>query len=289
MIKVDYENCTGCGACVQKCPKNCISWKEEKLGFLYPTIDEEKCINCNICASSCPIELNNLVVDDYAEQEVFAAINNKEDILKQSSSGGVFPAISEWILAQAGVVYGCAYNEDMQPLGVRINKQQDMYRLQGSKYVQCDTSNSFALVEKDLKTDLLVLYSGTPCMIAGLRSFLKKEYDNLFCIDLVCHGVASSKYFLDYLHGLESEIKGTIRDIKFRDKSYNGWSLSGTYSGKYFETDRSFKKHLNYYDSYYYSYFLSGEIYRSSCYTCKYAQLSRIGDFTLGDLWGQKV
>lgn len=252
------------------------------MGFFYPTVDQMQCIHCNLCDSVCPIDKT---LEPLKNQEAFACVNKDAKVLQSSTSGGAFSAIAEWIFAKNGVVYGCAYDHNMTPVEIRITNSADMIRLRGSKYVQCDTANSYISVANDLMKGMYVLYSGTPCMIAGLKAFLGKEYENLYCVDLVCHGVASANYFLNYLHWLEKQQNCTVQDFCFRDKNNNGWGLSGSYSAT-FANQKTKRTNVYYFNSYYYFYFLFGETYRQSCYSCKYAQLTRVGDFTLGDLWG---
>lgn len=283
MIKPFDKKCTGCNACLVKCPENAIHRERAELGFYYPVIDESICIHCGLCEKVCPI---NKEIPHNDEQNAFAATHLDRKILNESTSGGVFSAVASWILEHGGVVYGCAYNDTLKPIQIRVDSEESLYKLRGSKYVQSDTNNSFYKVENDLKDGRDVLYSGTPCQIDGLRCYLEKEYERLVCIDIICHGVPSAEYFIDYISYLEKAVDGTIDRYSFRDKRNNGWNLSGTYAGTYAGTGKRFTKRLNYFDNYFYSYFLSGEIYRQSCYTCKYAQFSRVGDFTLGDLWG---
>lgn len=163
---------------------------------------------------------------------------------------------------------------------------EELYKLRGSKYVQSDTTSAFIKVKTDLLEGRPVLFTGTPCQVAGLKSFLGKPYDHLICVDLICHGVPSSQYFLDYLHHLEHKTGSKIQGFNFRDKRTKGWGLSGTYEGTREGTCEKYTHKLFYFQSYYYSYFLHGETYRESCYSCKYASLNRVGDFTMGDLWG---
>lgn len=283
MIDLDIKECTGCGACVQKCPKSCIQWEQAELGFLYPKIDEARCIQCGTCKSVCPLSKK---IEKTQEPKAYAVIQRNDKLLTNSTSGGAFSAIAEWVLAKAGIIYGCAYNERLSPVTIKIDSVDDLWKLQGSKYVQCSTEKSYISAQKDLESGKYVLYTGTPCQIAGLKSYLGRVYPNLLCADLICHGVPSAKYFFDYVCNLEKKIEGKIDSFCFRDKRSKGWGLSGTYSGTYLKNGKRFIKKLVYFKSYYYAYFLEGETYRRSCYSCKYANTARMGDFTLGDLWG---
>lgn len=225
MIKVDYEHCTGCGACVQKCPKNCISWEEEKLGFLYPSVDVEKCINCGLCESVCPIGQDITALEN---QKAYAVVHEKANVLLTSTSGGAFSVLADYVLSQDGVVYGASMDDNLQVEHIRIAAIEELDKLKGSKYVQSTTGETFKQAETDLKAGKEVLYVGTPCQIAGLHRFLSREYDNLITADIVCHGVGSQAYFDRFVQYLEN-CHGKITDIQFRMKSLAGWSCGGVF------------------------------------------------------------
>lgn len=280
MITVDFEHCTGCGACVQVCPKKCIQNKENSEGFVYPVINVNDCINCNLCEKVCPIRKSQELVNPKA----YAAVNRNIDSLLKASSGGVFDSIARYALKYNGIVYGCAFSDDLKAKHIRIDCINNLHMLYGSKYVQSDIANTYSKVKKDLNAGRLVVFSGTPCQVAGLKSFLNKQYENLITVDIICHGVPSQAYFDKYIGMLRKRHQGNIVDFNFRSKDNHGWSLAGDFACvKHNEK----KKHsLFYFDNYYYHYFLESSIYRRSCYTCKYANLNREGDFSLGDLWG---
>lgn len=280
MLTVDYEKCTGCGACVQCCPKRCISWTQREFGFRYPQIDKDACVNCGLCEKVCPID-KALEVSD--EQKAYAAVHKDDEVLAKSTSGGAFTAIADAIFAQGGIVYGAAMRDGMQVKHIRTSGKDDFEGLRSSKYLQSDTGTTYQMVEQDLKQGKTVLYSGTPCQIDGLKNFLRKDYENLYTADIVCHGVGSQAYFDKYMD-YARERYGKIKALRFRSKEYAGWSCGG---GVVVDSSDCLKK-IPYrdFDNYYYSYFLSGDIYRKSCYSCKYANTNRVGDFTLGDYWG---
>ncbi len=281
MFAINYENCTGCGACVQRCPKQCISWTTKEFDFRYPQIDEATCINCGLCEKVCPIdkELKAPVV-----QKAYAAIHKDSFVLEKSTSGGAFTALADTIFSQGGVVYGAAMLNGMQVKHIRTENRTAFAELRSSKYLQSDTGTTYQMVEQDLKQGKVVLYSGTPCQIDGLKCFLRKEYENLYTADIVCHGVGSQAYFDKYME-FAKERYGKIKALRFRSKEYAGWSCGGVVV--VVGTSNSEKK-IPYrdFDNYYYSYFLSGDIYRKCCYSCKYANTKRVGDFSLGDYWG---
>lgn len=281
MFAINYENCTGCGACVQRCPKQCISWTTKEFDFRYPQVDEATCINCGLCEKVCPIdkELKVSIV-----QKAYAAVHKDSSVLEKSTSGGAFTALADTIFSQDGVVYGAAMLNGMQVKHIRTENRTTFAELRSSKYLQSDTGTTYQMVEQDLKQGKVVLYSGTPCQIDGLKCFLRKEYENLYTADIVCHGVGSQAYFDRYME-FAKERYGKIKALRFRSKEYAGWSCGGVVV--VVGTSNSEKK-IPYrdFDNYYYSYFLSGDIYRKCCYSCKYANTKRVGDFSLGDYWG---
>ena len=281
MLTVDYEKCTGCGACVQRCPKRCISWTQREFGFRYPQIDKDACVNCGLCEKVCPTDK---ALEVPVEQKVYEAVHKDTEVLAKSTSGGAFTAIADAIFAQGGIVYGAAMLDDMQVKHIRTTGKDDFEGLRSSKYLQSDTGTTYQMVEQDLKQGKFVLYSGTPCQIDGLKNFLGKDYETLYTVDIVCHGVGSQAYFDKYMD-FARERYGKIKALRFRSKEYAGWSCGGVVV--VVDSSDCLKK-IPYrdFDNYYYSYFLSGDIYRKSCYSCKYANTNRVGDFTLGDYWG---
>lgn len=284
MLTVDYEKCTGCGACVQRCPKRCISWTQREFGFRYPQIDKDACVNCGLCEKVCPTDK---ALEVPVEQKVYAAVHKDTEVLAKSTSGGAFTAIADAIFAQGGIVYGAAMLDDMQVKHIRTTGKDDFEGLRSSKYLQSDTGTTYQMVEQDLKQGKFVLYSGTPCQIDGLKNFLGKDYETLYTVDIVCHGVGSQAYFDKYMD-FARERYGKIKALRFRSKEYAGWSCGGGVVVVVVVDSSDCLKKIPYrdFDNYYYSYFLSGDIYRKSCYSCKYANTNRVGDFTLGDYWG---
>lgn len=281
-MTVDFEKCTGCGACVQSCPKQCISWTEGEFRFKYPQIDKDICVNCGICERVCPIDK---VLQTPTTQKAYAAVHKDYQVLAKSTSGGAFTAIADAVFAQDGIVYGVAMMDNMQVKHIRTSNKEEFAVLRSSKYLQSDTGNTYQMVEQDLKQGKTVLYSGTPCQIDGLRHFLGKPYERLYTVDIVCHGVGSQAYFDKYLDFARKRY-GNIKTLRFRSKEYVGWSCGGDVVVVTGSSDCLKKIPYRDFDNYYYAYFLSGDIYRKSCYSCKYANMKRVGDFSLGDYWG---
>lgn len=275
----DKKDCCACGACLNICPKQAITMQKDEYGFLYPQIDESKCIKCGLCIKTCAFqnsELKNVQIKTYAAQS-----NNTD--LKESASGGIFASIATNVLREGGVVYGAAMEMENDKLTVRhiaVENDTDLIKLQGSKYVQSSTEKIYQDVKKKLNDNRLVLFSGTPCQVDGLNSYLGKTYDNLTTIDIICHGVPNNQMFQDYIALLEKRYKDKIIDFKFRDKT-KCWGLTAKgYTAKGYTAIIPANV-----SSYYYM-FLKSYIYRNSCYSCKYACKNRCGDITIGDYWG---
>lgn len=275
MIK-DKANCCGCGACAQKCPKGCISLVEDSEGFLYPTIAPNKCIDCGICEKVCH-ELH-----PYEEREpinVYAAINRNEEIRLKSSSGGIFYLLAEKTINESGVVFGARFNKNWQVVIDYTENIKGVISFMGSKYVQSRTENTYKEAEKFLKSGRKVLYSGTPCQIAGLKHFLRKEYDNLVTVDFVCHGVPSPKVWSLYLKEIVTKLRN-IKKIEFRNKHFGWKNFNFKISD---DTTTLLSDHM---ENHYMKAFLSDIILRPSCYGCKAKQGKSHSDITIADFWG---
>lgn len=283
----DKRNCCACGACLNICPKQAITMKEDEYGFYYPEIDNEKCVQCGLCKKVCAYqseENTNEPMCSYVAQ-------SQNQLISKSASGGIFATIATNVINNNGVVYGVALeyiDERLVSKHISIERLEDLIKLQGSKYVQSSTGETFKAVKNDLLNGKTVLYSGTPCQIAGLKSYLNKDYENLFCIDIICHGTPGNRFFQDYITTLERKYNDKVVDFKFRDK-VGGWGLTANAYTANAYTANAGNKIFPCEESSYYMYFLKSYTYRINCYSCKYANQHRSGDITIGDYWGVQV
>lgn len=283
MIEVkEKDKCCGCYACYNICPQNAIEMKEDEKGFKYPYIDKEKCVSCGLCERVCPI-LNKSKINN--EPKAYACINKNDHIRSESSSGGIFTLLAENILSKSGVVFGAAFDEDINVKHYMIEKQEDLYKFRGSKYVQSQIGDAYKLAKSKLDEDKYVLFTGTPCQIEGLKSYLRKNYDKLYTQDIVCHGVPSPLVWDKYKKNIENKYKDRIVEFNFRnkEKSWKSYDLSIKFaSGKNIDEKAS--------NNLYMKAFLKDICLRDSCYNCTFKSMNRIADITLADFWGiQKV
>ncbi|MDD6036547.1 MAG: Coenzyme F420 hydrogenase/dehydrogenase, beta subunit C-terminal domain [Lachnospiraceae bacterium] len=274
------ENCYGCGVCANLCPHNALSMQADDNGFVYPVIHPDKCIHCGACQRVCPAK--NDVRLSYP-QEVYAAAFKDAVSLYQSSSGGIFPALSGYILSQGGVVFGAAMQEKFTVETISIHNYQDLPLLQGSKYVQSNPGNSYREIRALLSQGKTVLFCGTPCQVAGLKEAVTGLDKNLISVDLVCHGVPSQQMFQDYIAHLECTGGITIKSYRFRDKKH-GQDDYYSYTCEAGGHEQTVCKRAA--KSSYFRLFLDGNLSRESCYHCKFAVPERVGDLTLCDYWG---
>ncbi len=278
----DKKDCCGCNACVQHCPKQCITMKEDSEGFLYPKIDDSLCIDCGLCNKVCPVINQGDVRQPIG---VYAAKNPNEEIRRQSSSGGIFTMLAERIIDNGGVVFGAVFDEKWDVEHRYTETIEGIAAFRGSKYVQGRIGGIFKQAEVFLKQGRRVLFSGTPCQIAGLKLFLRKEYDNLITIDFICHGVPSPRIWQKYLEEKINDLvteKSDIENVSFRDKS-TGWSsysfLITCNSDKVTHSELASKNPFM-------QGFLANLYLRPSCHNCPTKKLKSGSDLTLGDFWG---
>lgn len=301
MINISQkENCCGCSACVQICPKHCIRFVEDKEGFLYPGVDESLCIDCGMCEKVCPV-----IHQDESRQplKVYAAKHNDDEIRMKSSSGGIFTLLAEQVIDEGGVVFGARFDEYWEVMHDYTETKEGLAAFRGSKYVQSRIGTTYRQAESFLKAGRKVLFTGTPCQIAGLKRFLRKEYGNLLAVDFVCHGVPSPKVWRMYLDetiarqgvGKNSVLshamlrKKFIRSIDFRSKS-TGWkkfsfALTLTKAIADGEENTVLLSDI-FYENMFMNVFLSNLCLRPSCYACPAKSGKSGADITIGDFWG---
>ena len=279
MINIKSKDlCCGCSACVNVCPKNCISFKEDNEGFLYPSVDVATCVDCGLCEKVCPVINKN---EEREPIHTCAVKHPDEKVRLSSSSGGVFTFLAERIIDEGGVVFGARFNNQWEVVHDYTETKEGLAPFRGSKYVQSNIGNSYALAESFLKNGRLVMFTGTPCQISGLKKYLGKEYDNLLAVDVVCHGVPSPMIWRKYLEEVANlDGAGTVTSINFREKS-TGWknysvaidSSRGQVISKFSEND-------------YMRAFLLNLSIRPSCYNCHAKAGCSGADLTIGDFWG---
>ena len=276
-IKMNSD-CMGCHGCQNICPKNCISMELDKEGFLYPNVNYDLCVKCNKCIDICPI-IYKTSVDN--TPVAYACINKNEEIRMASSSGGLFTLISKQVMDMRGVVFGASFNNKFELEHNYVYNAEDLSKLRGSKYLQSKIGYSFKLAKDFLDSGRKVLFSGTPCQIAGLQSYLMKPYDNLLTLDIICHGVPSPNVWRKYLEFRERESHSSIQRITFRQKN-EGWKRFSVLF--LFDNNTEYRRTLV--EDLYMKAFLSDICLRPSCYNCKFKTLHRQSDMTLADFWG---
>lgn len=276
MIEItDKQLCCGCSACVSVCPKNCISLVEDEEGFLYPKVDKTNCINCNLCESVCQFVRTS---DKHIPKKVYAAKNLNEQERLNSSSGGIFILLAREIILKGGVVFGVKFDENFDAIHTYAESFDELKAFQGSKYVQSRIGNTYLKVRDFLKEGRNVLFSGTGCQILGLKKFLQKDYDNLFTVEIVCHGVPSPKVWKGYLNGLGLK---DVSEFSFRNKSssWKNYHIEAKDKNNNIIFRELSKTNI------YIKGFLNNIYLRPSCFNCA-ARQSSGSDIILGDFWG---
>lgn len=266
------EKCYGCHACYNVCPKHAISMQEDSFGTLVPVIQQEKCVDCGLCQRVCPALNESRFA---TPQQVYAAIAKDEADYKASTSGGIATTFAKKVIDDGGVVYGATVMDDLTVRHTRASTMEELERQRGSKYVQSAVGDSYGKVKQDLENEKTVLFVGTPCQVDGLHLFLGRDYEKLITVNLICHGVPANRLLKDNVHQAVKELKAL--SISFRNNT--GFALTVS------QGSRTIYKQEFYKDPYYLG-FMRKLFYRSTCYTCKYAQKQRVGDITIGDFWG---
>ncbi len=279
MPKLPEKACTGCTACVHICPVQAIAMREDAEGFLRPSVDTKVCVDCGKCEKTCPMN-SQRDTDGVPEYGIYAAKAKDEQVHRQSQSGGAFYILARKVLDEVGTVYGAALNERFETEHIRVDAISQLPRLQGVKYVQSRLGEAFTQVAEDLKNGKKVLFSGTPCQVAGLQAYLKgqkSDTSNLLTADLVCYGVPSPGVFGSWVRCLEKAYNSKLEQMHYR------------------RTDAKWGKGKEYYrmangtvleGSYYTSWYFRNLIIRPSCESCQFCNTNRCGDISVGDFWG---
>lgn len=276
----DYRHCTGCGACMQKCPRRCISMIPDALDCLYPRINENECVSCGICQKTCP---NNNKIDFHSPLSVYAAWSIDKNSRLVSASGGVAAEIYKYCLKAGVYSVGVTWDILKGAYYIPICNEEDINRVRNSKYVFSNTGTIYESIKEKLRNNIPVVFIGLPCQVSGLYSFLSKSYENLTTIDIICHGVAPNNYLEQHIRAIEKKTKCNTAFLSFRDPCYQTNTYSFTLrddTGKVFYRNRV-RSTDNYQLGFHRSLF-----YRDNCYSCLYARPERVGDITIGDFSG---
>lgn len=275
----DKKFCMGCGACVNICPKQCISFEEDSEGFSYPKVEDSRCIQCGRCAAVCPVKKERPEDRPVDGAKVYACVNKEKRILKESSSGGVFSLLAQKVIERGGVVFGAAFDEHWDVCHTFAETVEGLPKFRGSKYVQSDIGSSFSQAKMFLNQGRLVLFSGAPCQIAGLNSFLGKSYENLITCDFICTGIPNPKAFRAYRKYFADRFGEPITGISFRDKKYGWDAFSMVLRGR----SKEYRK-IRFFDPYIQA-FYSHMVLRPACYHCQFKKCNSGSDIKLADYW----
>ena len=278
---INKEDCCGCTACVSICAHKAITMKPDTLGFLYPEVDVNKCTNCGLCEKVCAFNDNYDTSMNLETPYVYGARHKDIKEVETSRSGAAFIAISDWILNQGGIVYGVGYERHFKVVHKRAVTKEQRNEFKGSKYVQSDLNDIFIQVKDDLRNGKIVLFSGTPCQTSGLNSYIgNKLRQNLYLVDIVCHGVPAPYIWRDYIKYFERKYERKIVSVDFRDKNVYGWNSHK----ETFILDNGVKVYPKFHP--YSTLFCSSIMYRPSCGNCHFCNTKRPSDITIADFWG---
>lgn len=280
-------SCTGCGACAQICARHAIQMRENSEGFLYPVIDKNLCVKCGMCDSRCPVnDSSHRSLPDYKEQKFLMATNMNTDDAVNCATIGLCTLISKKSYSESWKVYGVKLDESTwSAYHSSASNENDINSFRNSKYVQSNTRNTYYEVKSDLQSGNSVLYIGTPCQIAGLKAYLNKAYDNLYTIDLFCHGTYSHKILEAEVAYWESKLNGKISNFKFRSKKKYPWRAAGVINFDIEKNGKVTHEEVLMPGSPSYRSFVDSYNLRPSCYKCKFRSQNRYGDLSIGDAW----
>ena len=272
-----YTQCANCGACYNICPQKAITVSSDSI-FYQVQVDEEKCVGCGLCLDVCPV---NKPENHQNLQKAYGAIHRDNRVVKNSSSGGVFSAVAQYVIDQGGVVFGAVYSEDFTEVSFASTDTLPLDALRRSKYVESRVNDCFQSVKAQLQNDRMVLFCGAPCQVAGLKRYLKKDYEKLITCDFSCGGLPAHGIYQQYLQELQEMCHQTaVTDVNFRPKDY-GWqihSIRVRFSG-----EKQYKG-LNGVDPYFYAFLHSGTSKREYCYSCEFGE-NHYADLILADFW----
>lgn len=288
MIKTNWESCVGCGCCAAVCPTHAILLEKDKRGFIVPQVCAEACINCGLCERSCPIDNEHLEFS--SPHSVYGAYTKDVSVLLESSSGGIFSCLADYIVQHQGIVYGAVFNASWEVKHIGSNEPNVICRMRGSKYLQSDMAGVFESIKSDILAGKKVLFTGTPCQCAAIRAFFTAKnlsQTNLLVVEILCDGVNSPLIWKDYLKYITNN--GIVSNVQFRNKS-SGWKEK-TMVIQYEHRDSNNLKPIihtyskSYRDDFFAQLFGCHYILRQSCYECRFAKEDRIADLTIGDFW----
>lgn len=281
--KVSVQECTLCGACVNACPADAISFSKPYLDFYYPQVKEDICIHCNQCEQACPI-LGNKGKPDEGYPVAFAAKSENDSMRMRSSSGGAFYELASQMHRDGGYVCGAVFDDEFHVKHILSNAKEDILRMMGSKYAQSDVGYCYREIKDVLEKGCKVLFSGCPCQVAGLRTFLGKEYPNLLLVELICHGIPSDQMLQTYIGMQERKYGARLTRIEFRNKA-KGWHNSSVRME--FGHHRTYSKPIT--ADAYMNGFLGSVTLKPTCYQCHFRNFTAGSDIILGDFWGAEV
>lgn len=284
MISItDKHNCCGCTACASICAKGAIKMQADAEGFVYPMVDNSLCVDCGLCETVCPVVHRDEEQRPTSHPLVYAMHHADTDVWQKSSSGGAFTALTNYVFEHGGVVFGAAYDAEFRVVHSMATTPGEALKFRTSKYAQSDMSNIYCMVKEQLKSGRLVLFSGTPCQVEGLKCFLRKSYDNLITCDILCTSIPSPQFFSEYIGFIEKKASAKVQSINMKDKTI-GWHKHQAGIRIGFSNGKSWFRTLE--TNLWNNIFISGLASRPSCFQCRFTNFNRSGDITIGDYWG---
>lgn len=282
----DKTLCSGCGACVKRCPMHCIEMKMDEEGFLYPEIDVKKCTNCGLCRKICPA---NSRIEKNPVKKMYAFVHKDRDVFMKSSSGGAFSALCEGHFECFGksCIFGAVMCDDLKCRHLFATSFDDIHKFRKSKYIPSDAIESFRECKEKLDSGYNCVFSGTPCIVAGLKAYLGKDYENLITVDLLCRGVPNNIIWEKYITGLQKMLKSNVNTVMFRHKVDRKYGKEIRLSSENLLIKLKDRDHcINRHEDLFLRGYHNGLFYRKSCYGCIYSGEERVSDITISDFWG---